>query len=168
MANLVRSLLLSFLFTLSNAYPPTAVQHLRTILSLVLTNSEVRKLLSDFSLIGRDLLARGAAKAADGLRPDQEALANVDQSAPNDQFITEGGRVAGPNETPVLEARVPGTDHTVTQHPKDDLGTGATVKTADGQVMSGAQAYEKGQSAAQEAQARGQDLAQDGLQQAQE
>ncbi|KAF7965517.1 hypothetical protein HWV62_43076, partial [Athelia sp. TMB] len=144
------------------------VQHLRTILSLVLTNSEVRKLLSDFSLIGRDLLARGAAKAADGLRPDQEALANVDQSAPNDQFITEGGRVAGPNETPVLEARVPGTDHTVTQHPKDDLGTGATVKTADGQVMSGAQAYEKGQSAAQEAQARGQDLAQDGLNQAQE
>ena len=148
--------------------PPTAVQHLRTILSLVLTNSEVRKLLSDFSLIGRDLLARGAAKAADGLRPDQEALANVDQSAPNDQFITEGGRVAGPNETPVLEARVPGTDHTVTQHPKDDLGTGATVKTADGQVMSGAQAYEKGQSAAQEAQARGQSLAQDGINQAQE
>ncbi|KAF7974468.1 hypothetical protein HWV62_12112 [Athelia sp. TMB] len=115
-----------------------AVQHLRTILSLILTNSEVRKLLSGFSLIGRDLLARGAATAADGLRPDQEALAN---SAPNGQFITEGGCVAGPNETPVLEARVPGTDHTVTQHPKDDLGTGAMVKTADGQVMSGAQAY---------------------------
>jgi hypothetical protein len=39
-----------------------AVRHLRTILSLVLTNSEVRKLLSDFSLIGRDLLTRGASK----------------------------------------------------------------------------------------------------------
>ncbi|KAF7967775.1 hypothetical protein HWV62_33189 [Athelia sp. TMB] len=109
-----------------------AVQNLRTILSLVLTNSEVRKLLSDFSLIGRDLLARGASNAADGLRPDQQALANVDQSAPNDQFITEGGRAAGPNQTPVLEARVSGTDHTVTRHLKDDLGTGATVKTADG------------------------------------
>ncbi|KAF9488921.1 hypothetical protein BDN71DRAFT_1456787 [Pleurotus eryngii] len=117
-----------------------AVQHLRTILSLVLTNSEVRKLLTDFSLMGRDLLARGAAKAADSLRPDEERLARVDESAPNDQFITEGGRVAGPNETPVLEARIPGTDATVAQHPKESLGSGAKVKSTDGTVKSGDQA----------------------------
>ncbi|KZP14441.1 hypothetical protein FIBSPDRAFT_912787 [Athelia psychrophila] len=145
-----------------------AVQHLRTILSLILTNSEVRKLLSDFSLIGRDLLARGASKAADGLRPDQEALAHVNDSAPNDQFVTKGGRTAGPNETPVLEARVPGTDHTVSQHPKDALGTGATVKTSEGETLSGQEAYERGQNKAGELQAQGQGLAQDAQGQAQD
>jgi hypothetical protein len=129
-----------------------------TILSLVLTNSEVRKLLSDFSLIGRDLLARGASKAADSLRPDKDALAQVDDTAPQDQFITEGGRAAGPDETPVLEARIPGTDHTVTQHPRHDLGTGATVKTANGEVKSGQQVYEEGAGKAQELKARAKGL----------
>jgi hypothetical protein len=47
------------------SYTSPAVRHLRTILSLILTNSEVRELLSDFSLIGRDLLARGASNPAD-------------------------------------------------------------------------------------------------------
>jgi len=101
-----------------------AVRHLRTILSLVLTNYEIRKLLSDFSLIGRDL-ARGASKAADSLRLDQEALAH-DETAPQDQFITEGGRKVGPTETPVPEAKVPWMGHTVAQHPKEDLAAGAT------------------------------------------
>ncbi|KAF9534642.1 hypothetical protein CPB83DRAFT_755601 [Crepidotus variabilis] len=97
-----------------------AVKHLRTLLTLVLTNSEVRKLLSDFSLIGRDLLARGAAKGADLVAPPEEKLRQVDQSAPADQFITEGGRVAGPGETPILETSIPGTDKTVKAHPHDD------------------------------------------------
>lgn len=132
-----------------------AVQHLRTILSLVLTNSEVRKLLTDFSLMGRDLLARGAAKAADSLRPDEERLARVDASAPNDQFITEGGRVAGPNETPVLEARIPGTDATVTQHPKEPLGNGAKVKTTNGTVKSGDQAMREAGAQAEQLKAEG-------------
>jgi hypothetical protein len=119
-----------------------AVQHLRTLLSLVLTNSEVRKLLSDFTLIGRDLLAKGASKAAANIAPDQERMARVDHAAPQDQFITEGGRVAGPNETPVLEARVPFTDKTVVQHPHDELGTGAKVKHEDGTVQSGGSAMQ--------------------------
>ncbi|TCD61093.1 hypothetical protein EIP91_009046 [Steccherinum ochraceum] len=119
-----------------------AVAHLRTLLSLIFTNAEVRKLLSDFSVIGRDLLARGASKVADHARPNEEALRRVDESAPNDQFVTEGGRNAGPNETPVLEARVPGTDTTVKQHPKDEPGTGATVEHGDGTVQSGAEAKE--------------------------
>lgn len=42
-----------------------------------------------------------------------QALAHIDKSAPMDQFITEGGRVAGPVETPIIEARVPGADHFV-------------------------------------------------------
>ena len=78
-----------------------AVQHLRTLLSLILTNAEVRKLLSDFSVIGRDLFARGAMKAAEKARPDEERLRTVDDTAPNDTFYTEGGRTAGPHETPV-------------------------------------------------------------------
>ncbi|PPQ90960.1 hypothetical protein CVT25_015686 [Psilocybe cyanescens] len=108
-----------------------AVKHLRTLLTLILSNSEVRKLLGDFSLIGRDLLARGAAHTAASLAPHPDALARVDESAPNDQFITEGGRVAGPGETPVLEARVPGTDATVRAHPHDDAPGGARIHTKD-------------------------------------
>jgi len=123
-----------------------AVRHLRTILSFVLTNSEVRKLLSDFSLIGRDLLARGASKAADILRADQEALVHVDETVPQGQFVTEGGHKVGPTETPVPEAKVPGVGHAVAQHPEDDLGTGAMVKTANGEVKSGQQVYEEGRS----------------------
>jgi len=84
-----------------------AVQHLRTLLNLVLTNSEARKLLSDFGVIGRDLLARGAAKAAENIRPDEEQLAKVDHTAPQDQFVTEGGRAAGPGEKPIVEAKLP-------------------------------------------------------------
>lgn len=78
-----------------------AVQHLRTLLSLVLTNAEVRKLLTDFSVIGRDMLARTASKVADKARPDPDRLAAIDESAPRDQFVSEGGRLVGPEETPV-------------------------------------------------------------------
>ncbi|TFK24361.1 hypothetical protein FA15DRAFT_680768 [Coprinopsis marcescibilis] len=97
-----------------------AVRHLRTLLTLVLTNSEARKLLSDFSVIGRDLLAKGAVKAAQSISPDADRLAHVDESAPNDQFITEGGRIAGPNETPVLEGTIPFTGKKIRHHPKED------------------------------------------------
>lgn len=81
-----------------------AVGHLRTLLTLVLTNAEVRKLAADFAVVGRDLLARGAVKAAEALRPDEERLAQVDDTAPRDQFVTEGGRTVGPDETPVSNA----------------------------------------------------------------
>lgn len=87
--------------------PSTAVQHLRTLLNLILTNSEARKLLSDFGIIGRDLLARGAGKVAETLRPDEERLARVDHTAPQDQFVTEGGRVVGPGEKPVFDTKLP-------------------------------------------------------------
>ena len=98
----------------------SALNHLSTILNLILTNSEVHKLLSDFSVIGRDLLAKGASKAAATIRSSEEQLRNVDQSAPHDQFITKGRRVANPNETPVLEMRIPGTERTLEMHPKED------------------------------------------------
>ncbi|EMD31027.1 hypothetical protein CERSUDRAFT_120157, partial [Gelatoporia subvermispora B] len=122
-----------------------AVQHLRTIFSLILTNSEVRKLVSDFGIIGRDLLARGASKVADAARPDEERLRTVDDTAPRDQFVTEGGRTIGPDETPVLEARIPGTDTAISQHPREPLGHGATVKQGNGEVKSGAEAMQEAQ-----------------------
>lgn len=63
------------------------------------------------------------------MAPSEKKLREVDQSAPNDQFITEGGRVAGPNETPILELKIPGTDKTFKVHPHDDQ---TRVKHADG------------------------------------
>lgn len=47
---------------------------------LLLTNSEARKLISDFSVVGRDLLARGLGKASEGLRPTEEQLRGVDEA----------------------------------------------------------------------------------------
>jgi hypothetical protein len=96
-----------------------AVQHLRTLFHIVLTNSEARKLLSDFSVIGRDLLSKSAAKAAETIAPSEDDLRHVDEAAPEGEFITEGGRRVGPNETPVLEAPLPGTDKTVRRDPKE-------------------------------------------------
>jgi hypothetical protein len=46
----------------------------------------------------------------------------------------------------VPEAKVPGMGHTVAQHPKEDLGASATVKTVKGEVKSGQQVYEEGRS----------------------
>ncbi len=60
----------------------TAVQHLRTLLSLVFTNAEVRKLFSDFSVIGRDLVARAAEKVAEQARPNEAELRRIDEPAP--------------------------------------------------------------------------------------
>ncbi|KAI0077531.1 hypothetical protein K474DRAFT_1661627 [Panus rudis PR-1116 ss-1] len=130
-----------------------AVQHLRTLLSLVFTNAEVRKLVSDFAVMGRDLLARGAVKVAETARPDQERLNQIDQTAPSDQFVTEGGRLAGPDETPVLEARIPGTGHTVTQHPRAEPGD-AKITSPDGTVRTGAEAAEEARVKGQEAKDR--------------
>lgn len=58
-----------------------AVQHLRTLAQILLTNSEARKLIQDFGLIGRDLFAQGASRAAERARPDPERMSKVDDSA---------------------------------------------------------------------------------------
>jgi hypothetical protein len=118
-----------------------AVHHLRTLLNIVATNSEVRKLLSDFGLIGRDLLSKAAAKAAEGIAPPHDQLANVDNAGPQDEFTTAGGRKTGTDETPVLEARVPGTDHVISHHPDQPE---PTVET-NGHVQGASQAVDEGQ-----------------------
>ncbi len=54
------------------------------------------------------------------MAPPEEKLREVNQSAPHDQFITEGGRVAGPNETPIIDVKIPGTSKTLKAHPHDE------------------------------------------------
>ena len=97
-----------------------AVRHLRTLLSIILTNSEVRKLFSDISVIGVDILSKGAIHLAQKIAPTDEELLNVDRSAPDDEFITAGGRPVGPEETAVPEISVPGTSKTLQQHPNEN------------------------------------------------
>jgi hypothetical protein len=125
----------------------TAVRHLRTILSLILTNSEVRKLLSDFSVIGRDLLAKGAVKAVEIIRPTEEELAKVDEPAAADEFVSHGGRKVGLDETPVVSTKVPGTNIHVQHHPHSD---DAKIVTEEGKEKPASQAVQQAKGYARE------------------
>lgn len=62
-----------------------AVEHLRTLGKLIFTNSEFRKLLKDVGILGRDVAADAAAKAADAARPSEDQLNQVDETAPSNQ-----------------------------------------------------------------------------------
>jgi hypothetical protein len=66
-----------------------------------------------FSVIGVNLLSKGATHLVQKIAPTGEQLRNVDRSASDDEFFTAGGRPAGPKETPVLELSVPGTNKNV-------------------------------------------------------
>lgn len=59
---------------------------------------------------------RTASCSAAFLSTSEEKLRNVDQSASNDQFITKGGRVAGPGETPILDVKIPGISKNIKVH----------------------------------------------------
>ncbi|KAF8481546.1 hypothetical protein DFH94DRAFT_731269 [Russula ochroleuca] len=98
-----------------------AACHLRTLGNLIATNSEVRKILSDFSVIGRDILVRTASHAAESVRPDQDGLTNVDRPAPPDRFEA-ADRQVGSNETPVAEHDNPGSNTAL--RPQADGGAG--------------------------------------------
>lgn len=98
---------MSLLFIFHFAYPrrDAAARHLRTLGDLIATNSEVRKILSDFSVIGRDILARTASHAAESVRPEQDALTKVDRPAPVDQFETGSSKQATANGSPEGQVR---------------------------------------------------------------
>ncbi|KAK0522256.1 hypothetical protein OC842_006516 [Tilletia horrida] len=64
----------------------TAGEAFRTLFKLFLRNGEVRKLVQDFGIIGRDIFADAASKAADFARPGEDKLAQVDQPAPDNHF----------------------------------------------------------------------------------
>lgn len=96
-----------------------AASHIRVLIALFLTNSEARKLLKDFGIVGRDIFATAATKAADKARPSQEQLDSVDQEAPSHEWIGADGKKLGPNETPDLQIKGPGGTQ-ARYHPRDD------------------------------------------------
>ncbi|KAF7372136.1 hypothetical protein MVEN_00072500 [Mycena venus] len=59
--------------------------HLRT-LSLVLTHTEMRKLITNAGTVGHDLV-KSSAKAAEAVAPKPEQLARADNPAPHDHFV---------------------------------------------------------------------------------
>ncbi|KAF7353927.1 hypothetical protein MVEN_01078900 [Mycena venus] len=76
-----------------------AAHHLRTLLSLVLTNAEMRKLITDAGIVGRDLLAKSSAKAAAAVSPKPEELARADDPAPHDHFVEKDPLSDGKSRT---------------------------------------------------------------------
>ncbi|GAA5934568.1 uncharacterized protein JCM15063_004617 [Sporobolomyces koalae] len=70
-----------------------AVEHLRTLGKLIFTNSEFRKLLKDVGILGRDVAADAATKAANAARPSEEQLRQVDETAPDNQWVGPNGEV---------------------------------------------------------------------------
>ncbi|KAJ4479342.1 hypothetical protein J3R30DRAFT_3289645 [Lentinula aciculospora] len=75
-----------------------AAHSVRTLIHLLLTNSEARKLVSDFSVVGRDLLARGLGKASEGLRPDEEQLRLVDEAHRGEAYLGGAFSVTSPEQ----------------------------------------------------------------------
>ncbi|KAK4051695.1 hypothetical protein OIO90_004645 [Microbotryomycetes sp. JL221] len=70
-----------------------AIEHLRTLGKLIFTNSEARKLLKDFGVLGRDVLADAAVKAGEAARPSEDELARADEPAPSNQWVGPDGTI---------------------------------------------------------------------------
>jgi DNA ligase-4 len=60
-----------------------ALEGLRTLGTLLITNGQFRKLLKDATVLFRDMGADAAQKAANKARPDEDALNNLDRPAPD-------------------------------------------------------------------------------------
>jgi hypothetical protein len=75
-----------------------AAENLRTLAKLIYTSSETRKLLKDISIIGRDIAADAAIKAADHARPGEHELNQVDEPAPAGEWIGPNGERYGAND----------------------------------------------------------------------
>ncbi|ORX38560.1 hypothetical protein BD324DRAFT_578011 [Kockovaella imperatae] len=135
-----------------------AAAHLRVLITLFITNSEFRKLASDFGIIGRDVFATAASKVADTARPDQEQLDQVDQEAPSKQWVGPDGKKLGTQDTPELQLKNPAGDGEVRYNPKD-APSDAKITGPDGQQMSAGEAYQKAQDAKEQAKSQAQDAA---------
>ncbi|PBK79985.1 hypothetical protein ARMGADRAFT_1099659 [Armillaria gallica] len=91
----------------------TATRHVRTLVNLVLTNSEFRKLIKDFSVVGRDLAAKVIA-------PSAEQLKGADEGAPEGHFVPDEER---------LETRLPGVNGQA-----DAIDPGEVKRSVDAEV----------------------------------
>lgn len=86
---------------------------MRTLVNLVLTNSEFRKLIKDFSVVGRDLAAKVIA-------PSAEQLKGADEGAPEGHFVPDEER---------LETRLPGVNGQA-----DAIDPGEVKRSVDAEV----------------------------------
>ncbi|KAJ7041872.1 hypothetical protein C8F04DRAFT_1252363 [Mycena alexandri] len=113
-----------------------AAHHLRTLLSLVLTNAEMRKLLADAGTIGRDLLAKGASKAAESIAPPREQLERADDHAPHDKFHDDDplarGKAKAQTTTSTLEASASTSSDSASSSSDSDEPSPATEKAKSG------------------------------------
>lgn len=141
-----------------------AAAHLRTLITLFATNSEARKLLSDFGFVARDIFATGAAKVADKAKPSEQQLNQIDKSAPSGEWISADGQKVGKNTTPELQIKGPnGTEFRA--HPKDDPRD-ARVTGTDGQTRSAGDAYSEAQDKKNQLQQQAQEKKEDARYQA--
>ncbi|KAF7295850.1 hypothetical protein HMN09_01128400 [Mycena chlorophos] len=108
-----------------------AAHHLRTLLNLILTNAEMRKLLSDFGTVGRDLFAKGAAKAAKTVAPTQQELHEAEQPAPNDQFLEKDSLPNGKPSPRPGDMQPSSSVSDVDASSTDDSDTEQTAKTKE-------------------------------------
>ncbi|KAL7411844.1 hypothetical protein BDY24DRAFT_395037 [Mrakia frigida] len=104
--------------------------HLRTLITLILTNSEARKVISDLGIIGRDLFATAAVKVAETAKPDQAALDQVDKPAPSGEWKGADGQTHGNESTPKLELNIAG--HKIVHDPKAPISSGTVHTDRDG------------------------------------
>lgn len=63
-----------------------ALDGLKTLGTLILSNGQFRKLLSDATVLLRDMAGDAAQKAAEKVNPDQERLATIDHPAPDNTW----------------------------------------------------------------------------------
>ncbi|RXK41203.1 hypothetical protein M231_01608 [Tremella mesenterica] len=142
----------------------TAAQHLRVLITLFLTNSEARKIISDFGIIARDLFATGAANVAQQVRPTDEQKEKLDHEAPSKQWIGPDGKPVGANTTPELQLKGPNGAE-IRYHPKDSPSD-AKVTDTSGQTRSAGQAYDQAQQAKSDLQNKAADVKESAKQQA--
>ncbi|KAL7423409.1 hypothetical protein Q5752_000989 [Cryptotrichosporon argae] len=126
-----------------------AAAHLRVLITLFITNGEFRKIVNDLGLIGRDLFATAASKAADKARPDQHQLDQVDKEAPSNQWVGADGKTHGTDSTPELQLKGPNGAQ-IHYNPKDAPGE-AKLHDGQGNQIKAGEAYNKYQDTKQDA-----------------
>ncbi|KLT41292.1 hypothetical protein CC85DRAFT_286608 [Cutaneotrichosporon oleaginosum] len=129
-----------------------AGKHLRVLASLFLTNGEVRKLVKDFGIVGRDMFAQGAARAAEAARPSDQQLNQVDAPAPDKTWVGPDGQTLGPNDSPQLQMKAADGSQ-IRYDPKDDPRN-AQIIGKDGNTTRAGDAYNQYQDTKQEAMSR--------------
>lgn len=97
--------------------PSIAASHIRTLVTLFLANTELRKILADAGVVSRDLLSKATKKAAGTLAPHEDRLRQVDEPVRTEEEGTAGkffsfdeqGRrhEVGTDQTPSLGGQIP-------------------------------------------------------------